>query len=119
MKCARECPAKAISTGDKIIYNGYETWRLNVERCTTFRVTNPHGSGCGRCVKVCPWNKPEGGVHDAVRWLIRHAPLMNRLIIKADDLFGYGKQDERDKWWFDLEVMNGVIGVPGGADGQK
>ena len=115
-KCARECPAHAISTGEKVMHNGYETWRLDVQRCTTFRLTNPNGSGCGRCVKVCPWNKPQGGVHDTVRWMVRHTPFVDKLIIKADDIFGYGKQDERDKWWFDLEAVDGVIGLPRGSE---
>jgi len=26
---------------------------------------------------------------------------MNRFIIKIDDIWGYGKQDFDDKWWFD------------------
>ena len=118
-KCARECPANAISMGDKVMHNGYETWKLDVERCTTFRVTNPNGSGCGRCVKVCPWNKPEGWIHDLVRLTIKHTPFMDKFIVKMDDVFGYGKQDERDKWWFDLEVVDGVLGIPRSSGKQK
>lgn len=58
MKCARECPSQAISHGDKEMYNGYERWPIDVEKCTRMRVGNQHGSGCGTCIKVCPWNKP-------------------------------------------------------------
>ena len=32
-KCAIECPSQAISYGNKVMYIGYETWRLDVERC--------------------------------------------------------------------------------------
>jgi len=56
-KCARECPCGAISFGDKVMFNGYEMWKPDVEACTRYRVTNPNGSACGRCMKMCPFNK--------------------------------------------------------------
>ena len=40
------------------MFNGYEMWKPDVEACTRYRVTNPAGSSCGRCIKVCPFNKP-------------------------------------------------------------
>ncbi|MBI4296085.1 MAG: reductive dehalogenase [Chloroflexi bacterium] len=101
-KCARECPPKALSMGDKIMRNGYETWDVNYERCTRYRLGNPNGVGCGRCIRVCPWNKPQGRIHDLVRWTVAHTTLANQLIIKMDDVFGYGKPDIRDKWQLDL-----------------
>ncbi len=57
LKCARECPCDAIPFGDKVMFNGYEIWKPDVERCARYRVTNPHGSACGRCMKTCPINK--------------------------------------------------------------
>jgi reductive dehalogenase len=103
-KCAVECPAQAISyDDDKSIYNGYEKYPFHVERCTRFRLTNPHGSMCGRCIKACPWNKPEGWTHDLVRWTIQRAPVLNGLFVRADDLFGYGKANRDRQWWFDPE----------------
>ena len=56
MKCARECPCDAISYGDKVMFNGYEMWKPDVQRCTSYRVTNPRGSACGRCMKTCPYS---------------------------------------------------------------
>jgi len=112
LKCAVECPANAISKGDKTMYNGYEIWRFDVERCTKHRVINQHGSSCGRCIKVCPWNKPEGWTHDVVRWMVQHAPLLDKFMVKMDGVWGYGKQDKRYKWWFDLEEVDGVIQIP-------
>jgi hypothetical protein len=29
-----------------------------------------------------------------------------------DDLLGYGKQQLEDKWWYDLEEMEGIFEVP-------
>ena len=40
MKCARECPCDAIPFGDKVMFNGYEMWKPDVERCTRYRLTN-------------------------------------------------------------------------------
>ena len=112
LKCAVECHSNAIPAGGKVMHNGYETWHFDAEQCSKFRVTNPNGSACGRCIKVCPWNKPEGWTHDLVRWMVKHAPLLDRFLVKMDDVWGYGKQDKRYKWWFDLEDVDGVLKVP-------
>lgn len=111
-KCALECPSKAISTGEKIMYNGYETWQFDAERCTKFRVTNQNGASCGRCIKVCPWNKPRGLSHDMIRWMIKNSPFMNNFIIRMDDIINYSKPNPRDKWWFDLEESDGTYEIP-------
>ena len=112
MKCARECPSGAISFGDKEIYNGYERWPLDVEKCTAMRVGNKHGSGCGTCIKVCPWNKPYTLFHRAVARAMRHVPMARRFSIWGDDLLGYGKPHDEEKWWFDLEDVDGVVRIP-------
>jgi len=119
MKCAAECPSKAIPTGDKVMYNGYEVWKFDVERCTKYRITNQNGSACGRCIKVCPWNKPERRTHDLVRWMVKHTPSLDKLIIKMDDIWGYGKQVKRDKWWFDLEDIDGKLQIPRKSPAQR
>ena len=112
MKCAIECPSKAIATGDKVMYNGYEVWKFDVERCAKYRITNQNGSACGRCIKVCPWNKPEGWTHDVVKWLVKRTPSLDSLMIMMDDIWGYGKQVKKDKWWFDLEDIDGKLQIP-------
>jgi len=112
LKCAVECHANAIPRGDKVMHNGYETWHFDAEQCSKFRTTNPHGSACGRCIKVCPWNKPEGWTHDLVRWMVKQAPFLDNFIVKMDDVWGYGKADRRYKWWFDLEDVGGVLKIP-------
>lgn len=100
-KCSVECPSKSISTGEKVIKNGYERWEFNSETCTKYRFGNPKGVSCGRCIKVCPWNKPQGWTHDLVRWMINHTPFMNSFIINMDDVWGYGKPNKDKIWWFD------------------
>ena len=111
-KCSTECHSNAIPRGGKVMYNGYETWHFDADKCSKFRTTNPHGSACGRCLKVCPWNKPEGWTHDIVRWMAKNTPFLDKFIVRMDDVWGYGKQDKRYKWWFDLEDVDGTIKVP-------
>ena len=94
------------------MHKGYEVWKLDSDRCLKYRVTNQNGASCGRCIKVCPWNKPKGWTHDAVRWMVNHAPFLEKFLIKMDDIWGYGKQDIRSKWWFDLEDVDGVLQIP-------
>ncbi|MCS7280954.1 MAG: reductive dehalogenase [Desulfobacterota bacterium] len=111
-KCARACPSKAISDGSKVMYNGYERWPFDKERCTKFRIGNQKGSGCGVCIKVCPWNKPYTLIHRIFGRIIRRSSIARRLAIWGDDLLGYGKPDLRKKWWFDLEEREGLIQLP-------
>lgn len=106
-KCARECPSGAISDGNKEMYNGYEKWPLDKKKCTGMRVGNQRGSGCGTCIKVCPWNKPYTLFHRAVGWAMRSSSTARRFAIWGDDFLGYGKPDYTKKWWFDLEDVNG------------
>jgi reductive dehalogenase len=112
MKCARDCPSGAISFDDKVIHNGYEKWAIDVEKCTAMRVGNKRGSGCGTCIKVCPWNKPYTPFHRTVAWTMRHIPAAHRLAMWGDDLLGYGKPHYEEKWWLDLEDVDGVLRIP-------
>ena len=111
-KCARECPAGALSFGDKVMFNGYEMWKPDVEACTRYRVTNPNGSACGRCMKMCPFNKQGLTQHRLWLWTaIRVAPPRKFLIWLVDAL-GYGKRKPVWKWWLDLEIRDGKVSKP-------
>ncbi len=112
-KCARECPSQAISHSDeKVIHNDYETYELDVHGCTRMRVGNPAGASCGRCIKVCPWNKPYQGIHKLVEWTLERAAPAHRFSVWMDDLLGYGRQRVEDKWWYDLEEIEGLFQAP-------
>ena len=111
-KCARECPSKSISHGDKVMRNGYESWPNNVEKCSAMRVGNKHGASCGTCIKVCPWNKPFTLFHRTINWAMRNIPVARRLGVWGDDLLGYGQVEEEYKWWYDLEEVDGTIQIP-------
>jgi ferredoxin len=112
-KCAKACPSKAISDGGCEMHNGYEKWPTNVERCTSMRVGNQKGSGCGSCIKACPWSKPYTPFHAAVNWTMRNVPAARGPAVWADDLLGYGRPKDAGKWWLDLEdVGHGTLRVP-------
>jgi len=94
------------------MHNGYEKWPNDVEKCTAMRVGNKYGSGCGTCIKVCPWSKPYTPFHRAINWTMRHVPFARRFGVWGDDLMGYGKPEPGKKWWLDLEAVDGEIQVP-------
>ncbi|MEM7444934.1 MAG: reductive dehalogenase [Pseudomonadota bacterium] len=101
-KCARECPSGAISSGPKVMFNGYEIWKADVEKCTRYRTTNLGGSMCGRCMKTCPWNL-EGLVREApFRWAAMHVPKAAKWIARFDDWLGRGRINPVKKWWWDV-----------------
>ena len=119
-KCARECPCDSISWGDKVVFNGYEMWKPDVERCARYRLTNPRGLACGRCMKTCPLNKVvtwEGPIATRIaswcgvnqRWL---KPFLTPIAVWLDDYLGHGIRNPVKKWWLDLEIVDGNCVVP-------
>ena len=111
MQCARYCPSGAISFGDKVLHNGYEKWPTDVEKCTKQRVGNKTGSGCGVCIAVCPWNKPYTAFHRSIQWTMRNFPFARRFAVWGDELLGYDKPKLENKWWFDLEDVEGRLRI--------
>jgi epoxyqueuosine reductase QueG len=73
-KCARECPSGAITAGPKLMYNGYEIWKSDAEKCARYRITNTGGGMCGRCMKTCPWNLEGLFADSAFRWAAMNMP---------------------------------------------
>ena len=127
-KCARECPCGAIPYGDKIMFNGYETWKPDVENCAKYRITNQKGTACGRCMKTCPLNKVmtrDGELLPRIAcWLAINMPFLKPLLqpiaIRLDDWIGYGRRLTGQKWWLDHETVDGrVIAPPRGANERE
>lgn len=127
LKCARECPCDAIPFGDKIMFNGYEMWKPDVERCTRYRVTNSKGSACGRCMKTCPLNKvisADGPLLTRMAsWAGVNAmwakPALVPLATYWDDKLGNGKRNLLKKWWFDFEIVDGVCVAAKGSNERE
>ncbi len=105
-KCARECPSGAITAGPKLMFNGYEIWKSDSQKCTTYRLTTEGGAMCGRCMKTCPWNL-EGLFKEApFRWAAMKLPGSAKLLAKLDDAVGNGERNPVKKWWWDLEKQD-------------
>ena len=105
-KCARECPSGAITAGPKRMFNGYEIWKSDSQKCTTYRVAQKNGAMCGRCMKTCPWNLEGLFSETPFRWAAMHMPSSARGLAKLDDMLGKGGINPVKKWWWDLEMVD-------------
>ena len=95
--CAKFCPSGAIPKGGPSdhmpnpVHNnpGFRKWWINAERCIIFWGMNKRKwpSCGGRCIAVCPWNKPMNGFHNSVRWLAIHSPaFIKRWLVLGDEI---------------------------------
>jgi reductive dehalogenase len=105
-KCVTMCPGNAISDGpqtmnptSKTANPGTLKWSINGENCHLMG-WEAHGSDCAICIRVCPFNKPEGWLHEATRILIgaKNASL-DSLLVKLDDASGYGMEEPKTNLW--------------------
>ncbi|MGB0847165.1 MAG: 4Fe-4S double cluster binding domain-containing protein [Thiolinea sp.] len=103
-KCARECPSGAITAGPKRMFNGYEIWKSDSQKCATYRITTEGGAMCGRCMKTCPWNLEGIFAEAPLRAVAMKFPQAAPLLEKLDDAVGNGGLNRLKKWWWDLEV---------------
>jgi hypothetical protein len=44
--------------------------------------------------------------------MVRNIPVIDRFLVKMDNLFGYGEPDHDKKWWFDLEFIEDAYKNP-------
>ncbi|MBW1913108.1 MAG: 4Fe-4S dicluster domain-containing protein [Deltaproteobacteria bacterium] len=94
--CATYCPANAIPFGepteapDSMFNNpGYRKWYIKADRCLFFWMANrKKWITCGgRCIAVCPWNKPLNIFHNMVRFLAIHSPhFIKKLLVLGDKI---------------------------------
>ena len=103
-KCARECPSGAITAGPKTMFNGYEIWKSDSQKCTTYRLTNMGGAMCGRCMKTCPWNLEGIFKEKPFRWAAMNVPKLAPALARLDDVVENGSLNPAKKWWWDLEL---------------
>jgi ferredoxin len=88
LKCATNCPSRAIPRGGKATIRGVEKWQISAEKC--LRYWRIAGSDCGICMKVCPFSHPPTFVHDIVRRGIRNSSFARKISLLGDHLF-YGR----------------------------
>jgi len=95
--CAKYCPPGAVPKGepnDQVpnpVHNnpGFRKWWIDAEKCIIFWGMNKRKwpSCGGRCIAVCPWNKPMNWFHNSVRWLAIHSPpFIKKLLVWGDEI---------------------------------
>ncbi len=97
-KCAEHCPSQSIPYGTDRTWHGdsrsnnpgVKKWYVDVESCYGFWVQN--GAECSNCIRSCPYDKRDGLALRILLWLTCHMPRLNSLVVKLDNLLGYGKQ---------------------------
>jgi ferredoxin len=121
--CAEQCPAQTIPYGEQVLYNGYYTWKLDTDACASFDILNQEGGGvCGRCTKVCPWHRPNSEPQDFANWDSDIATLHRGVNEQRKHLLENNFVDPKectDKWWFELEEVNGRLIVPTGRNSER
>ena len=82
---------------------GLKGWYLDAKKCYGYMLGNE--PDCNMCQAVCPFSKFDSAVmHDLVRMSISSTPVLNGVIRKLDDTFGYGKERGVDMW--DVDPMD-------------
>lgn len=101
-KCAQQCPGNALEKGERtdkpvdVSTNpGMLKWPVHAEKCLQWWYKSGT-TGCTNCIRVCPYNKPPGSLHNFVRGILKRTSLFDRIMLKGDDLMGYGKQVIRE-----------------------
>jgi reductive dehalogenase len=112
-KCARECPSKAITTGEQTwegpnecSSNGIRKWYADTKKCLHFWVEN--GTSCSNCLAVCPFTKGPSWGHNVVHWMVDKAPVADGILLALDDGFGYGRRRSEKEIW---EASFGSYGI--------
>jgi len=87
LKCADNCPPRAIPSGGKVEVRGVKKWKVDEEKCLLY--WGSQGAACGICQVVCPWSKPRTLFHRFVAEIATRVPQARRFLTKADD-WAYG-----------------------------
>jgi reductive dehalogenase len=101
--CATYCPANAVPFGepaeapDSMLNNpGYKKWYIRADRCLRFWMANRRKwiTCGGRCIAVCPWNKPMNTFHNTIRLLAIKSPVFVKKLLVWGDKKVYLRQKQ-------------------------
>ncbi len=102
--CAKQCPSQSIMHGEPStethnISNrrNVHAWHINAENCLDFWARN--GTDCSNCIRVCPFNKPAGWIHNLAKAAIMRLPALNPAFLRIDGLLGYGGRRDPETFW--------------------
>ncbi len=117
-KCATSCPANAISKAEQPSWEPFNQWQASGkkayfednERC--MRGQGSRDLYCSICMSVCPWSKQDKtSLHEVAHIAASKMPGLGKLLVKLDDLFGYGRitnGKEIKRWW---DLNNPIRGI--------
>ena len=95
--CAEYCPSGAIMKGSRTDKPWDESnnvnvmkWPIKAMKCMHWWEKNR--SHCSNCIRVCPFNKPDGWIHRVAKQVVSMTPIFDRFFVKLDRMLGYGKQ---------------------------
>ena len=111
-KCAKACPANALSMDDEPSWEpkgaystgGKKVWYDDCDRCASF--TAHSHLYCGACLAACTWTKDnKTALHAVTKAAAAKLPFMAPFMAFMDDVFGYGlvPEEKYNKWW-DLKL---------------
>jgi reductive dehalogenase len=105
-KCAENCPSGSImGVGEEKSYeappsghSGALKWAINGAKCQNYWMKE--GAECHICIRVCPFTKPDGWLHDATKILIgAKSGSIDSILLKLDDVSGYGPGVPGGEFW--------------------
>ncbi|MFX0087155.1 MAG: reductive dehalogenase, partial [Candidatus Hodarchaeota archaeon] len=118
-KCAQFCPSQSIPYDEDPSWespwdidsnnSGTYKWYVNADTCYEFWVKN--SGDCSNCIRVCPFTKPIGLIHDIARFFIKNFRFLDRMWVLIDDFMGkipiwsYGKKRDPEKFWFSNKYL--------------
>jgi hypothetical protein len=70
-------------------------------------------------MKMCPWNREDTVESRGLMLRSIHSPEVRAAIIREDDERGHGKRNPVKRWWFDLEVVDGVAVTPRAGTNER
>jgi reductive dehalogenase len=111
-KCAKACPANAISMDEEPSWEprgpystrGKKVWYDDCDRCMNYQAGQQ--LYCGACLAACTWNKDnKTALHAVAKALGAKLPALASFMAFMDDLFGYGlaPKEKYNDWW-DLKL---------------
>lgn len=72
-KCARACPTRSITLGEKTVYNGIRRWLVEADSC--YGYWSKLSTDCGVCLVSCPWSHPRTLAHRLGAWMASRSVL--------------------------------------------
>jgi epoxyqueuosine reductase len=92
-RCVMTCPAKAIPAGGPTVTRGIVKWQLDLDKCFKYWYQGDNSwSRCMVCMTACPWNKADNLLHKVGSFLVSRSPFSRWVILKVDDIMGYGEK---------------------------